>query len=542
MEDLKKKLNNYVFYLILAALAVIFFFIYSYLIYGNYSMKFSWPDETANYFFIKNYIQNTTFSAPEPLNTIADDIIKPRSFNVWQGNLVPGSFLGMLLVYGTIGKVVGLDLMVLLTPLLAVLAGIYFYKLMKLFFEPKIAFLSAMLFFINPAWWYYASFFMLPNISFICFLIMGFYYLLKIDKQKKQGNVLFVILGTFFLSLAMTIRTNEIFWVLPLLLALYIIYRKKIFWAYIPLAFLVAFTVFLPVFYYNYETYGHFLSFGYLRLEQGANFLEKIPTEFAATNDQVIINFLKLIFLPFGFSIKLILINIVKYFVFLFWWLFIPAVIGGAVFLKKFRDKDKIVFLVSTVLVSLYIMIYYGSWAFEDLLTLNLNKIGISYVRYFLPIYIFSLPFIVFCFLEILNYIKNKKLKILLALLLIVSFITLTVNVIYIAGNDNLVKTRAHIDIYSFINKRVLELTEGNSVIISERADKIYFPERKVVGKVNLNEINSWAKLLHANVPLYFYGSADEEFKTALTKQNMKLTDEILISESNYLAKIIFIQ
>jgi len=72
MEQFGKKLNNYIYLLILAALAVIFFFIYSYLIYGNYSLKFSWPDETANYFFIENYIHNSSFSVSEPLNDIAD--------------------------------------------------------------------------------------------------------------------------------------------------------------------------------------------------------------------------------------------------------------------------------------------------------------------------------------------------------------------------------------------------------------------------------------------------------------------------------------
>lgn len=248
METLKKKMHNYMFYLILAALAVIFFFIYSFLIYGNYSLRFTWPDETANYFFIKNYIQTSSFTVAEPLNDIADNIVKPRSFNVFEGDLVPGSFLGMLLVYGAIGKVIGLDLMVLLTSLFAVLAGIYFYKLMKLFFEPKIAFFSAVLFYLNPAWWYYASFFMLPNVSFICFLIIGFYYLLRIDKFKKQSNVLFTILGSFFISLALIVRTNEIFWIAPLLLVLFILYYKKINWAYLPLYLLVAFLIFLPFF------------------------------------------------------------------------------------------------------------------------------------------------------------------------------------------------------------------------------------------------------------------------------------------------------
>ncbi len=86
-------------------------------------------------------------------------------------------------------------------------------------------------------------------------------------------------------------------------------------------------------------------------------------------------------------------------------------------------------------------------------------------------------------------------------------------------------------------------MTEENSVIISERADKIFFPERKVVGSVDLTEIGSWAKLLKAKVPLYFYGNENEiyinDLQIALAKQQMALTDKILISEKNYLYKII---
>src|SRR4030043_212187 len=157
--------------LILAILGIIFFFFFSFLILGNSADRFTWPDETANYFFIKNYIEHSNFSVAEPLNEIGNNLIKPRSFNVYQGNLVPGSFLGFLLIYGLIGKLIGIGLVQFLTPLLAILAGIFFYKILLKIFEPKIALISALLFFINPAWWYYANFAMLPNIAFLSFLI-----------------------------------------------------------------------------------------------------------------------------------------------------------------------------------------------------------------------------------------------------------------------------------------------------------------------------------------------------------------------------------
>ena len=44
--------------------------------------------------------------------------------------------------------------------------------------------------------------------------------------------------------------------------------------------------------------------------------------------------------------------------------------------------------------ISVFFAIYYGSWEFTDKLTLHLNTLGISYVRYWLPIYLLSLPFV----------------------------------------------------------------------------------------------------------------------------------------------------
>ncbi|MDD5341299.1 MAG: hypothetical protein PHC97_02570 [Patescibacteria group bacterium] len=528
--------------LILAALAVIFFFVYSFLIYNNLSAKFTWPDETANYFFIKNYIQTSNLSVSEPLNLIADEVVKPRSFNVYQGALVPGSFLGMLLIYGLIGKVVGLDLVVLLTPLLAIIAGIYFYKLIKLIFGKRIGFLSALLFFINPAWWYYASFFMLPNVSFLTFLIIGFYYLIKIDKFNKKNNILFLILSSFFISLALTIRTNEFFWVLPIVIALLAIYYKKIEWWYAIIFLAVMALVFLPILLCNAETYGSFLSFGYLRLGQGGNLISQLPAEFRVGNDALILNFVGFLFLPFGFNPGLAFINIIKYYFALFWWLSLPALLGILVLWKIKAKKDQIVFAACSIFASLYLTIYYGSWLFEDKLTLALNMIGISYVRYFLPIYILSLPFAVLFFVYLINLFQNKKIRLLLSLFLIILFLALSINVVFISGNDNLIKIKQNIADYTKIDKIVIGMTENNAVIVSQRSDKIFFPERKVV-IFNSSEVKSLSKLLNTGVPLYYFSTSNGEtasVRQELTKNNLTLIFGAWILNTDYLYKIKF--
>ncbi|MBD3360087.1 MAG: hypothetical protein GF365_05285 [Candidatus Buchananbacteria bacterium] len=501
---------------VLIILGVIFFFVYSFLIFDNELTRFTWPDETANYFFITNYIDNSNFSFYEPLNEIGSNLIKPRSFNVYQNNLVPGSFLGMLLIYGLIGKIIGTKLILFLTPLLAVISGLFFYKILLKIFKSNIAFLSALLFFINPAWWYYASLSMLPNISFFSFLLIGFYCLLNLNKNQKK-NTLWLILGSFFIALALIIRTNEFVWVLGVILFLAIVYRCKLKWYYILIFIAVNCLVFLPIFYYNQITYGDYLSFGYLQLEQGNGLVSQLPPEFQTANQSAIYNFIKFLILPFGFSAGAIIHNINQYFIQLFWWLFIPSVIGLFVLIKNFHKQAKGVYLLITFCLSVYLAIYYGSWIFEDQMTLQLNKIGLSYVRYFLPIYILCLPLIAIFYLHLIGLFtarggKSKKFKIALSTFLAFCFIAFTVNVVYLSGNDNLLNIKQHIKDYNQSNQKIVELTEPEAVIISQRSDKIFFPQRKVIAKWSFDEAGYWADLLKADVPLYYYAFEGQEY------------------------------
>jgi len=540
---MKFKISDYRL-LILVVLGIIFFFIYSFLIFGNSVARFTWPDETANYFFIKNYIEHSNFSVAEPLNEIANDLIKPRSFNVYNHNLVPGSFLGMLLIYGLIGKIVGIGLIKFLTPLLAVLAGLFFYKILLKIFEPKIAFLSGFLFFINPAWWYYANLSMLPNISFLSFLIIGLYFLLQINKERKQKNWPWVILGSFFIALALIIRTNEFLWILVALIFLAIVYYKKLKWQYVGLFALVCILVFLPIFYYNQATYGQALSFGYLRLENGQSLTSQLPTEFKTTGFGAL-NFIKFLVLPFGLHPVTILKNFYNYYFILFWWLLISTCLGGFVFIKNYHEKKQGVYFLLCFVISLYLLIYYGSWQFADQLTLALNRIGISYVRYFLPIYILSLPFIVIFLSTLISFFQNKKIKILMGLFFALIFLGFSINVVYLSGYDNLIKIKQSIKDYAEINKKVIGLTENNAVIISSRSDKIFFPERKVIGVWQNGDLEIWLKLVDANVPLYYYATESvpflEQLDSDMYKFDMELTNETQIEGNNYLYRIDYI-
>jgi len=526
---------------ILSLLAVIFFFIYSFLNFSSPSQHFTWPDETANYFFINNFIQHSSFSVPEPLNAIAGDLVKPRSFNVYQGNLVPGSFLGLLLIYGLIGKIVGIGLVKFLTPLLAAIAGLFFYKILLKVFDSKIAFISALLFYLNPAWWYYANFSMLPNIAFLTFLMMGVYWLLKIDKNIKQKNYLLVILGAFFVGLALIIRTNEFLWILGLLALLLVVYKQKVKWQYLVIFGAALALVFVPIFYYNQLTYGNFLSFGYLRLQNGTDLASQLPAEFK-TNTSNYYNLIKFIILPFGLHPKPMLASFYAYIIKLFWWPALTAICGLFIFFRKYHSQAQAVYFLIAFGVSLYLWAYYGSWIFADVMTLQLNHLGISYVRYFLPIYILGLPLAAIALVYLVNLFKNAKIRKLASVFLILITVGFLLSALFISGEDNLVKTSQYLKNYSKINQQVITATEANSVIISERGDKIFFPERKVIGRWEAKDFGSWTSLLDNNIPLYYYAYEGEDFITKLNdtlfEYSIELAGKTQITAKESLYKI----
>jgi len=528
--------------LVLIILGIIFFFVYSFLIFDNSPVKFTWPDETANYYFINNYINDSSFKSAVPANDIAEGLVKPRSFNVVDSALVPGSFLGFLLIYGIIGKIIGLSLINYLTPLLAVIAGIYFYKIILRIFNPQIAFLSGLLFFINPAWWYYANLTMLPNIAFISLIIIGCYFLLKINISKPESASLFVILSAVLISLALTIRTNEFLWVLGLVALLIIVNYQRIKWYYVILFMIFFGLTFLPVLTYNQLTYGDYLSFGYLRLDQGSDLVSQLPSEFKIADKSPVYNLFKFLTLPFGFHSDNFLNNIYSYFIELFWWLFVPAMIGLACLLKKIKKPSYLIYFIAYLAISWYLILYYGSWNFSDPFTLELNKIGLSYVRYFLPIYILSLPLVALFINRISTVIKRQPMKIIFNSVFVISFVMLSFNVVYLSGNDNLQKVKQSINEYNQLNQRIVKVTEDKAIIISQRSDKIFFPERQVISKWQEQDIGKWSQLISQGYPLYYYAYEGEEYMKKLEQQlaanNLVLYEVMQIDHKQRLYKI----
>jgi len=250
--------------LFLLVFCIVFFCIYSYfnlLIFKRLSdfskvfdnanngtdVKFSSPDETANYFWISRIARGKPLYYFEELNGLGNNLVHPRSVNAVGGKIVPGSFLGMIIIYGFLAKIFGLWVVPYLTPFFSVLGIVFFYLLIKEIFQKKtIALLAAMLLSFIPPWLYYSSRGMYHNILFMSLLIMGIYELFYVFGTGHIKSFKFKVLNfnlilnslilKYFLyffvglliGLAIITRTAEIVWVGVTVIFIFALHFKKI--------------------------------------------------------------------------------------------------------------------------------------------------------------------------------------------------------------------------------------------------------------------------------------------------------------------------
>jgi 4-amino-4-deoxy-L-arabinose transferase-like glycosyltransferase len=397
-----------------------------------------------------------------------------------------------------------------LTPIFAGFAVFCFYEIIKKIFNSQIAFWSALLLLIHPAFWYYSARGLFPNILFVSFLIFSSYFLVKagsslssigkIYEKTRKRNYMDFILAGLFLGLAMTVRLSEIIWVGAVIFSLFFIYRKKLRWDQVGIFIIFAIITFSPIFAYNQIFYGNSLMTAYNLNDGGA----------AGSSGQGIgwlVSFARYVF-PFGLHFKNILRNFSNYFVGMFWWLAIPLAVGISFFIRDFirgkLDKKIKLYLILYGGISLFLFVYYGSWLIYDNPAKEVS-VGTSYVRYWLPIYILSLPFTAYIFIKLTNLFRGGQKKIVAVSIMTICFI-LSARLVFFDKSDGLVMVGANMRDYARIAEEVNRVIEPEAIIVVDRADKIFFPEHQVIQPLRDDQVYKLSPKFSGEVPLYYYG------------------------------------
>ena len=479
---------------------------------------FNSPDENANYLFTKLYSEKSEFFIPEPENAKYTNIIFPRSVHVAEdGMLLSGSFIGIIIIYGLLAKFFGIWIIIFLTPIISFFGAIFFFKLIKEIFSKKIAFISTLLLFIFRAWWYYNSRSMFHNILFVNFIIFFLYCFIKFLRNRR---VSYIVGSLAFFALALFTRFSEIVWIAPGFFALLIASKKYISWKIFISMMCLFFAIILGIVYANIKIFGNAITAGY---------------SYELESASAISNVFNMIF-PFGFHPKRAFINFYNYYPYLLWWFFIPSILGFIFMLKKFRRlaQEQKYYIFGFCCVSVFLILYYGSWTITDNLDPSKITIGTSYVRYWLCIYIFSLPFAAYFFQKLLSVIKNRKLKMATIFILMVALAYLSFDLVWLNSEESLLAVQKSINGYYMKRDLVSSIISDDSMIVTEKSDKIFFPKYKIISEPNNEKvIQNVKKMISDGIPIYYYtflGDNDiNVYNSYLDSFGMKLNNKIRI-------------
>lgn len=483
--------------------------------------RFHWPDETSNAYFATRISRGESLAVSEPRNVEAGNLIHPRTVNVRaDGSLVPGSYLGLPLWYGLIGRAVGERAMLFFTPLLAALGLLAFASIVRRLMGSSAALIATVLLVLHPSVWLFTATTFLPNVPFVALLLMGVAMLVRADSQqptaasthppapplpegawktktdfspsRREGEregvgrwrmLVRGLLGGLLIGLALTIRTHELVWVLAAAGAIVWQQKKKpgfFFWKNIgALVFGIA-VPFIPILFLNAQLYGSPFTTGYALLQDGG----AAPTEFAAS---FLPGWLMALIAPFGWHPIEAFARFWTYMVVPYPWFIALAIVGFvAGILSQFRTKLRkigdrfLVVVTGTIVLVIWLTLFYGSWEIADPLVRETNVLTISYVRYWLPITVILAPWAVVGFMGILGRIPLLMRKPVAALAILGIALTSFTQVVT-DPNEGLLRQRQSLAEHRTRARAVIAATEPDAVIVSHRMDKVFFPERAVV-------------------------------------------------------------
>lgn len=542
MRNVQEYIKQYWSQGVLAVASVIFFGLYGFLYQGvltqTQTLIFNQPDEMANYAFITEWVLNGKVGIAEPLTKISLSQVHPRSMTVVEGQLVPIGFPGFITVMSSIIRplvwVFGENsfnwLVVRVTPFVAVLSAWLMYGIIRaLGLEKRTALIGALALLALPSWWYYASRPLQTSSMFVFFVLSGLWAgLLKNTKWAR-----FFFTGISF-GLALYVRPSEWLWVFSLIGVLGCYNRE-----FLNVTRIIVFGVgsglmVLIFFLTQFVFYGNWLGSGYVRpaADGSAGLLTAGPQG---------IYWVQALFLPFGFDALAIIKTMYHYGLKLFLPWMVTALLGfGFLWIHK---KERVLFWRYTVgvgILGVWLALYYGSWQFTDNLVGQVS-IGSSQVRYFLPLYVLTIPLIAYAISLVYSWNWSGKI---VAVLIGIALLGASVKSVYFKF-EGLHRIRETVAQYYEWRREIITHTPADAVIVTRYADKYVYPNRKVIATIDTEDgQQGLVTLVRTGVPLYWYDIAvekedDDPVIKALTEQGIVLDKPALAWENLELRKII---
>ncbi len=492
--------------IVLILIGIVFFFIYSAPLYQA-QPKFTSPDETANYFFITQFQDSLSLRFYNQLYGLGEGITHPRSTIVQGGFLIPASFIGMIMLYGAIAKVFGSFVILFLTPALAVLAAIIIFLLLKRVFHTSVAFLTAILLLLHPGYWYYATRGMFHNVAFLVFFLLSLYLILR--AFEKKNNLILALSGIVF-GVSLSIRTVEFFWTSVIILIILIVAGKKGFWQNVLYFAGGAAIVLIPYLFILWNLFGG--------MPYQSYFDDSLSISTSGAGNSFLTQVGKILF-PFGVHFAGASERVLDYFIRIFPLFSIFFGFGLFLTIKKFvaerRWRLEFLYTFLFFFMGIWLFLYYGSWEFYEYIDRTKIILGSSYIRYWLPVSLFSLPFCAIGILKVVSYLRSFRWRVFAISIVLSAFVFTSFHIVLLDPLQGIFALREYANQNKQKAEAVVERTPKDSVIIAGASDKVFFPERQVIVSLpaaDTEKVRLIQSLLAKTLVYYYYAPTDPDF------------------------------
>ncbi|MFC1648893.1 glycosyltransferase family 39 protein [Nanoarchaeota archaeon] len=465
----------------IVSFALLLFFSYSFIAL-NSPNKFTSPDENSYYHFTKRFAEGKEIPSPVP-DIENSEHIYPRNAVYYEGKLYPKGFLGIIIIYGLFGRL-HIGLLPLMTPLIGLLGIVFLFFLIKDLFGKETAILSTIIVAFLPPYLFWSNMNFYNNAPTAAFFIGGLLFLFRYLKDGKKQDI-GISAALFALATWFRYETSVLIALTMGYVVLVRISKKKFNLEFVKdlAIFSVLFLIVLsPVLYYNTKLFGGPMSLGY-NVAKGIN--GNGESEDEALFEGLAVTARRFL-MPAGFWPSRMVVNGYNFILNMLPLYTILSLLGVFLFLRMQNNHLQKMFFGIALLVSLYLLTYYGSGFFYGYDQAPL--LSSSYVRYFLPIYMMMGVFAGISLKKMMDY--NKLIFIFIFVILLSSSVTFA-----FFSNQAIIATNSRRNSYLDVENYIERMTPPDAIILTRYWDKAIFPTRQVMTRSFINEDHQHIKL-----------------------------------------------
>lgn len=459
------------------------------------------PDETANAITAINWVKTGDFKLDNPL-VKSYEWVFPRSFTplISQGQIAPVGFLGMIITMGLVYASFGLYGLLFFTPFLALLTLWVWWQCLPKTWSSATKFMTLLVWMSFPTVILYANRGLFPNLVITC-LAVWLWYLLT----RHRSWWVYLLSGAI-LGWGLMIRPTEALWLIPVALCAWLYswgektgtknkVQTKLVWffalGWLALAGLGAVA--------GWQTYDRWLVAGY----QIRSTVQVQATGADSLTEQAVSAWE---ILPFSIHPRNIEWN-VRHYVFWYLWPWTLTALLAVILMwraRVWRGLGKWPLLAMTV-TALTVIGFYGNGLYHDHVLANHPSLGNSFLRYILPL---SVLF-AFCAGYVIDVLQRHWSTKILAFCLTAFLVSFGLWSAISRDNEGLAANEIELKRYADIRDQAKAHLKKETVVVSDRSDKIFFPAFMAVSP--LPEPDSISFMLWNNVPAALFTTTQNQ-------------------------------